>query len=652
MWFYYALMSFACNREVCIEARGGLSHPIVKRHTGCECTSVASCFSKGVDVRPRCGCQDFNQDGYHFCYTVVDCPGAFESTGFPGAAYRPCLGPPPPPPSPQACTDPWFPRQWHLDVSNVASAWSITRGKNAHVAVLDDGVQYHHPDLKVNASLSFGWDFETGVRTFTADDPMSQHGTATAGVIAAIPNNGRGGCGAAHASTLVAVKLLSNEASTSLSDDIFMKSLRELAKTPGLVASNSWGPPDDGRVDGPGHREWYRVANDAIREFCERGHVLVFASGNGGQYDNSNDDGFASHLDTVAVGSVGDDLHKTSYSEPGTNIDLVAPSDGGWRSITTTDVVGDAGYGPGNVTHSFGGTSASTPLVSGVVALMLSVRPELTPRDVRLILWSTSSKIDPQSADWITNAKGVATHPYYGHGMLNAAAAVAVANSWTHPPEVRDDCSSTWVGFLPTVYDRWTEIVYDGLSFEFEELEQVVVYVDVDHPWRGDVLLRLVSPSGTAVPFTFLVPSGIPLHHKAFVPHNFTINSFYKESSSTRGWKLQVMDVSSRGRLRQSYVCLHGVKSHSGGRVDEELGGSIAPVSPPPLHPPVDDNGSDNGRTLRVVIWTVSSISVCVGCLLLYVAYNPKPQNHGDPNHGGPAAKLSPKDRHLARRQS
>ena len=74
------------------------------------------------------------------------------------------------------------------------------------------------------------------------------------------------------------------------------------------------------------------------------------------------------------------------YSEPGANILVTAHSNGGtpdYEGITTTDITGTGGYSGGDVTHDFGGTSSATPLVSGVIALILESNPDLTWRDVQ-----------------------------------------------------------------------------------------------------------------------------------------------------------------------------------------------------------------------------------------------------------------------------
>jgi subtilisin family serine protease len=75
----------------------------------------------------------------------------------------------------------------------------------------------------------------------------------------------------------------------------------------------------------------------------------------------------------------------------------------------------------------FGGTSSSTPLVAGVVALVLEANPALTARDVQYILRSTATKIDPSSPSWITNGAGIAHSRLYGFGRVNSAAAVNAA---------------------------------------------------------------------------------------------------------------------------------------------------------------------------------------------------------------------------------
>ena len=115
-----------------------------------------------------------------------------------------------------------------------------------------------------------------------------------------------------------------------------------------------------------------------LREGDEgRGISYVFAGGNGSNlesHDNSNLDGYANFYGVTAVCAIDHNDVRSSYSEPGANLWVCAPSSGADPpDITTTDVggtfafFGDAagsGYWPGLYTDTFGGTSAATPIVS------------------------------------------------------------------------------------------------------------------------------------------------------------------------------------------------------------------------------------------------------------------------------------------------
>jgi len=123
----------------------------------------------------------------------------------------------------------------------------------------------------------------------------------------------------------------------------------------------------------------------------------------------------ASHPDTIAVGASTNFDYRSHYSQFGTGLDFVAPSNGGTQGITTTDRTGIAGYDLGNYTSTFGGTSSSTPLAAGVAALMLSINPNLTAQQVREIMRNTCDRAGSSSSDW---------NQYYGYGRINAKKAV------------------------------------------------------------------------------------------------------------------------------------------------------------------------------------------------------------------------------------
>jgi len=125
---------------------------------------------------------------------------------------------------------------------------------------------------------------------------------------------------------------------------------------------------------------------------------------------------------TIAVGASTDFGRRSDYSQFGPDLDFVAPSSGGQRGITTTDVMGSRGSSYDNYSLEFGGTSSATPLASGVAALMLSRNPRLTASEVRLILRQTCQKIGDEPYKDGRN-------DHYGSGLIDARAAVSAAGS-------------------------------------------------------------------------------------------------------------------------------------------------------------------------------------------------------------------------------
>src|SRR6185503_16699553 len=204
------------------------------------------------------------------------------------------------------------------------------------------------------------------------------------------------------------------------------------------------------------------------------------------------------------VTAIGHDGFQTPYAEPGAPILVSAYSGNGEFSfegvsseITTTDRTGEIGYDDGDYTDSFGGTSAATPLVSGVIALMLQANPNLTWRDVQHILVHSAHQNDPLDGDWIANGAGLPVNHRYGFGAINAANAVALASNWQ---SVAPEASVT-SGEIPinkTIPDGDPA----GLSSSFTvndllKVEKVEIVFDATHPYRGDLNVVLISPDGT-----------------------------------------------------------------------------------------------------------------------------------------------------------
>src|SRR5262249_31936824 len=139
--------------------------------------------------------------------------------------------------------------------------------------------------------------------------------------------------------------------------------------------------------------------------------------------------GFAIHPDVIAVAACTSRDQRSDYSNFGEAIAVGAPSSGsgGWGG-TTSGVMGqyigedgmllEVGYDPGSFTDGFGGTSSATPLVAGICALLLSIRPEMTASAVKELIQKTARRIGPPSA---YDAQGHSRE--FGFGCVDAHSA-------------------------------------------------------------------------------------------------------------------------------------------------------------------------------------------------------------------------------------
>src|SRR5439155_854319 len=189
------------------------------------------------------------------------------------------------------------------------------------------------------------------------------------------------------------------------------------------------------------------ISNAASLGRGGRAVVMVRSGGNfRTRGDNADDDGYLSDSRVIAVAAARVDGGAASYSEPGACVLVAAPSgDTGFPTLFTTDLLGTDGvnqinFGDTNLSNyafdafGFSGTSASAPLVSGVVALMLSVNPNLTARDVQQILILASRHFDLADPDVVTNGAGFRVSHNVGFGVPDAGQAVALAQRWVNRP--------------------------------------------------------------------------------------------------------------------------------------------------------------------------------------------------------------------------
>ncbi|OKH29771.1 hypothetical protein NIES2119_31995 [[Phormidium ambiguum] IAM M-71] len=405
--------------------------------------------------------------------------------------------------------DPLFNNQWHLENTGatggtigadakVTKAWDQVQGNGVTIGIIDDSLQYTHPDLSPQYRADLSYDFNDGDNDPAPGSSFDSHGTPVAGVAAARGNNGIGVSGAAPNASLAGLRLISGP-----STDLMEANALTYKKADIDIYSNSWGPIDDGRrLEAPGPLTIAALEDGVTNGRGGLGNIYVWAGGNGkSSNDNANYDGYANSRYTIAVAAIDHNGKQSRYSEPGAPILVSAFSSGAPSAgITTTDLLGANGYnGLSNLdyTNGFGGTSSAAPLVSGVVALMLEANPNLTWRDVQHILVETSRQNDTFDSDWVINGGGHWVNHKYGFGSIDATSAVNAAKNWTTVASEVSTTSGT-IATSTAIPDNnstgttSTASITDDIKIEWAE-----VVFDADHTARGDLEVVLISPNGT-----------------------------------------------------------------------------------------------------------------------------------------------------------
>jgi subtilisin family serine protease len=281
--------------------------------------------------------------------------------------------------------DPQFASAWHLPKMQTPTAWDVSKGTGITIAILDSGVDGAHPDL-VNQMVP-GWNAIDNSST-TAD--INGHGTAVAGTAAAATNNATGVASIAGGAKIMPVRITNDPNGYAYWSDV-ARGLNWAADNGADVANISYGVSNSTTVA------------SAAQYMRNKGGVVVVAAANDGV-----DPGYTDNPYMISVSATDSADAKASWSNYGAFIDVAAP---GVSILTTTR---GSGYGNWN------GTSFSSPATAGVVALIMSANPSLTPDDIEKVLENSAVKV-----------AGTDFHPYFGYGRVDAAAAVQLALNTT-----------------------------------------------------------------------------------------------------------------------------------------------------------------------------------------------------------------------------
>lgn len=461
-----------------------------------------------------------------------------------------------------------FPQQWHLKPAtingaavnadaNVEAAWSLSRGNNVTIAIIDSGIDIDHEEFRSAGKVVAPRD-----ATRATNDPrprgQESHGTACAGVACA--NGNFGASGVAPSAKLMPIRLASALGSQAEADAFYWA-----ARNGADVISCSWGPIDGRWWDpnDPVHNQVVplpdstRLAIDyAINQGRNgKGCVICWAAGNGNE--SVDNDGYASYSKVLAIAACNDQSKRSAYSDFGTTVWCAFPSNDGVPSLTpgiwTTDRSGVSGYNPGNVregdqlgnyTNSFGGTSSACPGAAGVAALILGRNPDLRWDQVREIMKQCCDKIDVDGGQY-NNGRS----PFYGYGRLNARKAVELAVP-TQPSPVR-----MYKAVQDVPINDWSTSELSLMVPVTNPLKRITVTVDIEHTYIGDLVVTLKPPaeSGTApVVLHNRAGRGTDNIQKTYDAASVSgLNSLTNKSPKGM-WVLEVKDMArgDRGKIR------------------------------------------------------------------------------------------------------
>ena len=554
--------------------------------------------------------------------------------------------------------DPYFPMQWHISGrgqngakkasdAKVPGVWDLrdpsgdlVRGKNIVIGIVDDGVQVGgitdeedgftpysstdgtsaHLDLQDNISI-YRYNWNPSLSFYPEYDPNpgigDNHGTAVAGVAAAVGYNSIGGTGVAPSAKIAALRLIASDFTDM--DEAEAYDFGSGAKGEGQIhiKNNSWGIGNystdlttfgDG-IDPITETPSTSLAATALKNaVTTKRQIVLFSSGNGQQYgENVNYRGRQNSIYVIPVAAVNDQAVQCNYSTPGASIVISAPSGGESganarpQGTLTTDRTGDDGYNPPpagstetdleNIayTEHFNGTSSACPVVAGVTALILQAGPsDLNWRDIKEIYIKSASKIDGGDPDWARNGAGLWFNHKYGAGLVNASKAVRLARSLQQEPSLIGTYqkavktfSKTLSGLKDNENDEGALIPdnstrgyirrFDTRSDSPIRVEHATVTLDINHPDRGELEIDLISPAGTTSRLAETHTSGYrdpatgalvttPRDENANYP-NWTFSTVHNWGEDSRGlWTLRVADRKKEnfGLLNSATLTLYG----------------------------------------------------------------------------------------------
>jgi subtilisin family serine protease len=465
----------------------------------------------------------------------------------------------------EGLSNPLSTNQWYLSHTmappsapseNVTNAWATATGAGIRIGIVDSGFDLTHLDLanRFNGALSYDPRDATGQTSINPDSAQTdKHGTWVAGVIGADGTNNYGIVGIAYGAELLGSYIRFGAQASSRSEIATILERQQLAD----VANASWGFRSQ-FADNFTESRWSEVKT-AIQEVATEGRgglgtSWVFAAGNDRQYiagsavydgDNTNYHSLTNARQIITVAASDSLGNVAAFSTPGASILVSAPG----VDIFTTSTTGG-----GEAFESVSGTSFAAPIVSGVIALMLQANPDLGYRDIQEILSATASRpgaVQNWSENGATNwnGGGALVNSDLGFGIVDASAAVRLAQTWTRTSTAANEASVSLqpVGLSSRTFSDGGSAVLafnvpqgqTGLGIEWLEIDVVITHAHV-----GDLTLTVTSPSGMIS--TLVDRPGAGNNTRDNLSMTLTSAQFRNEDASGE-WTIRITDAQGNG---------------------------------------------------------------------------------------------------------
>jgi Ca2+-binding RTX toxin-like protein len=472
--------------------------------------------------------------------------------------------------TPDMPTDALFTDQWYLNQINVLPVWRDYTGKGVKIGQFEPGMpfsvgpevfDYRHQDLQANADAAWLADPESN-----APQSFSQHATLVAGVMVAA-RNGEGAVGVAYDAKLSGHYIQGTGLEVAALNQEITSALAKFKNYD--VVNNSWGPTANFDLNVVPIGTLEQGILDAVTQGRNGlGTAIVMAGGNDRQNGgNTNYNALTANravITTGAINALGDistlTIGEKPFTNPGASILVAAP--GSNIASTSRILMNDSGTVFGSDTAVSQGTSFATPIVSGVVALMLEANPKLGWRDIQHILALTARKVNDPNTDTVWNSAtnwnggGMHTSHDYGFGEVDARAAVRLAETWQgshtsynerHLGKGEGSLNSAANLGIALNNNTITRTLAIGAGLR---AEHVTVRLDVTHSNWGDLTVELISPTGTvskliANPGTSASNPGGDVGTGRLTFALDTTHSFGENSQGN--WQLRITDRSGLG---------------------------------------------------------------------------------------------------------